>query len=286
MVAAQAQTDTRRHPANYGLIRSGLVPTDLGMPHERGRTIKRTRPKEVTPAPAIPRKKWPSSEKLARLPSEKLIGPQSKPDEVAKAVEYALHDGYRHIDAAACHDNECEAGEGVRASGVLHPIQAMEHLSPARERRGRAESDAARPWHRLILHTLSIGPVSFRRPANLLEFSLLNEDGEADISSTCQARIYGRRWSESLRNAKPEPLTVDPFVLPGSAMPSRTEEKYVDFERPDDTTNGQAQLAGAECAIQLTTGLDVSMFGEADKRTPRDVVEAFPKTKSPQKANA
>ncbi|GAP89594.1 putative aldehyde reductase 1 [Rosellinia necatrix] len=43
---------------------------------------------------------------------------QSSPNEVARAVEYALRHGYRHIDAAACYGNENEVGEGLRASGV------------------------------------------------------------------------------------------------------------------------------------------------------------------------
>ncbi|KAJ8125689.1 hypothetical protein O1611_g7949 [Lasiodiplodia mahajangana] len=43
---------------------------------------------------------------------------QSSPNEVAKAVEFALRCGYRHIDAAACYGNETEVGQGIRASGV------------------------------------------------------------------------------------------------------------------------------------------------------------------------
>ncbi|KAI8624999.1 aldehyde reductase 1 [Xylariaceae sp. FL1651] len=43
---------------------------------------------------------------------------QSGPNEVAKAVEHALRNGYRHIDAAACYGNEHEVGEGIRASGI------------------------------------------------------------------------------------------------------------------------------------------------------------------------
>lgn len=43
---------------------------------------------------------------------------QSKPNEVAKAVEYALKNGYKHIDAAAVYDNEEEVGAGIKASGV------------------------------------------------------------------------------------------------------------------------------------------------------------------------
>ncbi|KAF4965733.1 hypothetical protein FSARC_6516 [Fusarium sarcochroum] len=43
---------------------------------------------------------------------------QSGPNEVAHAVEYALKHGYRHVDGAACYDNEREVGAGIKASGV------------------------------------------------------------------------------------------------------------------------------------------------------------------------
>ncbi|KAL1857508.1 hypothetical protein VTK73DRAFT_8051 [Phialemonium thermophilum] len=43
---------------------------------------------------------------------------QSAPNEVKNAVEFALRCGYRHIDAAACYDNEKEVGDGIKASGV------------------------------------------------------------------------------------------------------------------------------------------------------------------------
>lgn len=43
---------------------------------------------------------------------------QSKPNEVARAVEVALKKGYRHIDCAWAYGNEKEVGEGLRASGV------------------------------------------------------------------------------------------------------------------------------------------------------------------------
>ncbi|KAG0695372.1 NADP-dependent oxidoreductase domain-containing protein [Suillus ampliporus] len=43
---------------------------------------------------------------------------QSKPNEVARAVEHALKAGYRHIDCAWAYGNEKEVGEGLRASGV------------------------------------------------------------------------------------------------------------------------------------------------------------------------
>lgn len=43
---------------------------------------------------------------------------QAAPHEVEKAVEEALKQGYRHIDAAAIYRNEAEVGAGIRNSGV------------------------------------------------------------------------------------------------------------------------------------------------------------------------
>ena len=39
-------------------------------------------------------------------------------DAGAKAVAYALRQGYRHLDTAVIYDNEAAVGEGLRASGV------------------------------------------------------------------------------------------------------------------------------------------------------------------------
>ncbi|KIJ32167.1 hypothetical protein M422DRAFT_234290 [Sphaerobolus stellatus SS14] len=43
---------------------------------------------------------------------------QSPPGQVEKAVEYALKNGYKHIDGAWAYDNEEEVGKGIKASGV------------------------------------------------------------------------------------------------------------------------------------------------------------------------
>ncbi|KAH7906995.1 NADP-dependent oxidoreductase domain-containing protein [Hygrophoropsis aurantiaca] len=43
---------------------------------------------------------------------------KSAPGEVEHAVEYALKNGYTHIDTAAAYQNETEVGQGLKASGV------------------------------------------------------------------------------------------------------------------------------------------------------------------------
>jgi glycerol 2-dehydrogenase (NADP+) len=43
---------------------------------------------------------------------------QSGPNEVEKAVEYALRGGYRHVDTALAYENEAEVGRGIKNSGV------------------------------------------------------------------------------------------------------------------------------------------------------------------------
>ncbi|KZP15753.1 Aldo/keto reductase [Athelia psychrophila] len=53
------------------------------------------------------------------IPSIGLGTWQSKPNEVANAVEYAIKEaGYRHIDGAWVYGNEDEVGRGIKASGV------------------------------------------------------------------------------------------------------------------------------------------------------------------------
>ncbi|KAJ6783758.1 hypothetical protein PWT90_03398 [Aphanocladium album] len=54
----------------------------------------------------------------AKIPAIGLGTWQSRPNEVAVAVEAALKAGYRHIDTAAAYGNEAEVGAGIKASGV------------------------------------------------------------------------------------------------------------------------------------------------------------------------
>lgn len=54
----------------------------------------------------------------AKIPAIGLGTWQSKPNEVEKAVEYALRKGYRHIDTALAYGNEAEVGRGIKNSGV------------------------------------------------------------------------------------------------------------------------------------------------------------------------
>lgn len=42
----------------------------------------------------------------------------SQPDEVRKAVKYALENNYRHLDCAYVYRNEDEVAQGIRESGV------------------------------------------------------------------------------------------------------------------------------------------------------------------------
>jgi len=53
-----------------------------------------------------------------QIPSIGLGTWQSAKGEVAKAVEHALKNGYRHIDCAWAYGNEAEVGEGIKNSGV------------------------------------------------------------------------------------------------------------------------------------------------------------------------
>ncbi|KAK9454722.1 aldo/keto reductase [Dipodascopsis uninucleata] len=53
-----------------------------------------------------------------KIPSIGLGTWLSKPNEVENAVKAALEIGYRHIDAAACYQNEPEVGRGIKASKV------------------------------------------------------------------------------------------------------------------------------------------------------------------------
>lgn len=43
---------------------------------------------------------------------------KSQPGAVEHAVEFALKNGYQHIDTAAAYANEKEVGQGIKASGV------------------------------------------------------------------------------------------------------------------------------------------------------------------------
>lgn len=54
----------------------------------------------------------------AEMPTLGLGTWKSGPGEVAHAVEYALKNGYKHIDTATAYENEEEVGNGIKASGV------------------------------------------------------------------------------------------------------------------------------------------------------------------------
>jgi len=54
----------------------------------------------------------------AKIPAVGFGTWQAAPNEVERAVDVALREGYRHIDCAAIYRNETEVGAGIRKSGV------------------------------------------------------------------------------------------------------------------------------------------------------------------------
>jgi len=54
----------------------------------------------------------------AEMPTVGLGTWKSAPGEVEHAVEFALKNGYKHIDTATAYQNEAEVGQGIKASGV------------------------------------------------------------------------------------------------------------------------------------------------------------------------
>ncbi|MGZ9053189.1 MAG: aldo/keto reductase [Rhodoplanes sp.] len=64
----------------------------------------------------------------------------------ARIIERALRMGYRHVDTAEAYDNECEVGEGLRASGVTRADVFVttkvwsDHLAPREFERATKES--------------------------------------------------------------------------------------------------------------------------------------------------
>ena len=48
----------------------------------------------------------------------------------ARLTEQAIRIGYRHIDTAQMYDNECEVGEGVRASGKRNEVMITTKVQP------------------------------------------------------------------------------------------------------------------------------------------------------------
>ena len=54
----------------------------------------------------------------AKIPAVGFGTWQAAPNEVERAVEIALRNGYTHIDCAAIYRNETEVGAGIKKSGV------------------------------------------------------------------------------------------------------------------------------------------------------------------------
>src|SRR3974377_2544771 len=48
----------------------------------------------------------------------------------ARLTEQAIRVGYRHIGTAQMYDNECEVGEGVRASGKRNEVMITTKVQP------------------------------------------------------------------------------------------------------------------------------------------------------------
>ncbi|KAI9254792.1 NADP-dependent oxidoreductase domain-containing protein [Helicostylum pulchrum] len=55
----------------------------------------------------------------------------SQPDEVRKAVKYALQNGYRHLDCAYVYCNEDEVGQGIKESGLWNTHHRKEYVKSA-----------------------------------------------------------------------------------------------------------------------------------------------------------
>lgn len=66
----------------------------------------------------MPASKFVTLNTRAIMPTLGLGTWKAKPGAVEHAVEFALRNGYRHIDTAAAYGNERGVGEGIRASAV------------------------------------------------------------------------------------------------------------------------------------------------------------------------